>query len=62
VQEIEVDFEGADLPSGLAARLDRALVLKDVTRALTARGLVRHSLDELKQPGGVAGFIDKLRG
>jgi glucosyl-3-phosphoglycerate synthase len=62
VQEIEVDFEGADLPSGLAARLDRALVLKDVTRALTARGLVRHSLGELKQPGGVAGFIDKLRG
>ena len=48
--------------SGLAARLDRALVLKDVTRALTARGLVRHGLGELKQSGGVAGLIDKLRG
>ncbi|HEU4545474.1 MAG TPA: glycosyltransferase [Microlunatus sp.] len=62
VQEIEVDLDGPDEPSGLAARLDRALVLKDVTRALTARGLVRHSLDELKQSGGVAGLIDKFRG
>jgi len=62
VQEIEVDVDGGDSGSGLAARLDRALVLKDVTRALTARGLVRHSLDELKQSGGVAGLIDKLRG
>ncbi len=62
VQEIEIDLEGADHRSGLAARLDRALVLKDVTRALTARGLVRHSLDELKQSGGVAGLIDKFRG
>jgi glucosyl-3-phosphoglycerate synthase len=62
VQEIEVDVVGGDPGSGLAARLDRALVLKDVTRALTARGLVRHSLGELKQSGGVAGLIDKLRG
>ena len=62
VREIEIDVRGGDATSGLAARLDRALVLKDVTRALTARGLVRHSLDELKQSGGVAGLIDKLRG
>jgi hypothetical protein len=62
VQEIEVDLDGPDEPSGLAARLDRALVLKDVTRALTARGLVRHGLDELKQSGGVAALIDKFRG
>ena len=62
VQEIEIDLDSPDEPSGLAARLDRALVLKDVTRALTARGLVRHSLDELKQSGGVAGLIDKFRG
>ena len=62
VQEIEVEFDGPDQPSGLAARLDRALVLKDVTRALTARGLVRHGLDELKGSGGVRGLIDKLRG
>lgn len=62
VQEIEVELEGADEATGLAARLDRALVLKDVTRALTARGLIRHGLDELKQPGGISGLIDKLRG
>ena len=62
VQEIEVELEGADEATGLAARLDRALVLKDVTRALTARGLVRHGLDELKQPGGISGLIDKFRG
>jgi len=62
VQEIEIDVDGGDHGTGLAARLDRALVLKDVTRALTARGLVRHSLDELKQSGGVAGLIDKFRG
>ena len=62
VREIEIDLVGAEEATGLAARLDRALVLKDVTRALTARGLVRHGLDELKQSGGVAGLIDKLRG
>ena len=62
VREIEVDLAGADDPTGLAARLDRALTLKDVTRALAARGLVRHGLDGLKESGGVRGLIDKLRG
>lgn len=62
VREVEIDLRGADEPSGLAARLDRALVLKDVTRALAARGLVRQSLSGLKDSGGVRGFIDKLRG
>ncbi|HEY5786133.1 MAG TPA: glycosyltransferase [Microlunatus sp.] len=62
VQEIEIDLARADEATGLAARLDRALVLKDVARALTARGLVRHGLDELKGSGGVRGLIDKLRG
>jgi glucosyl-3-phosphoglycerate synthase len=62
VQEIEVGLDDADQPYGLAAGLDRALVLKDVTRALTARGLVKHSWQELKDSGGVRGLIDKLRG
>lgn len=62
VREVEVDLGGADDPTGLAARLDRALTLADVTRALTARGLVRHGLDGLKESGGVRGLIDKLRG
>lgn len=62
VREVELDLDVVDQPSGLAARLDRALVLADVTRALTARGLVRRSLDELKESGGVRGLIDKLRG
>lgn len=62
VREVEVDLGGADDPTGLAARLDRALTLKDVSRALTARGLVRHGLDGLKESGGVRGLIDKLRG
>ncbi len=62
VREIEIDLAGPDAETGLAAQLDRALVLKDVTRALTARGLVRHGLDGLKESGGVRGLIDKLRG
>lgn len=62
VEEVEVDLDVAAEPPGLAATLDRALVLKDITRALTARGLVGHSLSELKQAGGVRGLIDKLRG
>ncbi|HEY5979404.1 MAG TPA: glycosyltransferase [Microlunatus sp.] len=62
VREIDVELAGDHEPKGLAAQLDRALVLKDVTRALTARGLVRHGLDELKGSDGVRGLIDKLRG
>ncbi|GAA3706037.1 hypothetical protein GCM10022204_24600 [Microlunatus aurantiacus] len=62
VREVELDLVGADPATGLAAQLDRALTLKDVTRALTARGLVRHGLDGLKESGGVRGLIDKLRG
>ena len=37
-------------------------MLKDVTRALAARGLVQHGLADLKDAGGVRGLIDKLRG
>jgi hypothetical protein len=62
VREVEVVFDGSDGSSGLAARLDRALVLADVTRALAARGLVQHGLSEIKESGGVRGLIDKLRG
>ncbi|HEU5484517.1 MAG TPA: glycosyltransferase [Microlunatus sp.] len=62
VQEVAVAFDRTDEPTGLAARLDRALVLTDVTRALTARGLVQHGLAEIKESGGVRGLIDKLRG
>lgn len=62
VREIEVELDRSNDPSGLAARLDRALVLKDVTRALTARGLIRQSLTEIKDSGGLRGLIDKFRG
>lgn len=61
VEEIEVDLDHGEEPSGLAARLDRALVLKDVTRALAARGLIRQSLTEIKDSGGLRGLIDKFR-
>lgn len=62
VREIEVELDPGDVPTGLAARLDRALVLKDVTRALAARGLIRQSLTEIKDSGGLRGLIDKFRG
>jgi glucosyl-3-phosphoglycerate synthase len=62
VREVEVGFGDADAPTGIAARLDRALVLKDVTRALAARGLLRHGLQEVKESGGIRGLIEKLRG
>lgn len=61
VQEVEIHLDVADDPTGLAARLDRALVLKDVTRALTARGLVGHGLTELRDSGGLRGLLGKLR-
>lgn len=62
VREIEIAFQRAGQPAGLAGRLDRALVLADVTRALAARGLLPRSIAEFKDSGGVRGLIDKLRG
>ena len=62
IREVEVAFDRPEEPTGLAGRLDRARTLADVTRALTARGLVGHGLSEIKDAGGIRGLIDKLRG
>lgn len=60
VSEIEVDLHHRASGSDLAGQLHRAKQLKDVTRALAARGLVRNSLADLKKAGGVSGLLRRL--
>lgn len=54
VREVPVDLHHRASGSDLAGQLHRAKQLKDVTRALTARGLVRARLDAA---GGVTGLF-----
>src|SRR4030095_1375479 len=46
----------------LGAQLHRAAQLRDVTRALAARGLVQAGLKDLRDSGGVTGVFKRLRG
>nr|WP_239579440.1 glycosyltransferase [Microlunatus panaciterrae] len=61
VKEIEVDLYHRATGSDLASQFHRAKQLRDVTRALTARGLVQASLKELKDSGGVPGLLKRLK-
>lgn len=61
VQEIEVDLHHRASGNDLASQFHRAKQLRDVTRALTARGLVQASLKELKDTGGVPGLLKRFR-
>ena len=59
VVEIELEIE----PRGVAA-LEQAAQLRDVTRALAARGLVQDKAKELRsefEAGGVRGLFDRFR-
>jgi glucosyl-3-phosphoglycerate synthase len=61
VREIDVDFSHRPTGSDLSAQLHRAKQLRDVTRALAARGLVSAGIKELKDTGGVPGLLKRLR-
>ena len=62
VVEIEIDLRHRATGTDLGAQLHRAAQLRDVTRALAARGLVQAGLKDLKDSGGVTGVFKRLRG
>ncbi len=59
VEEIDVDLTHRATGSDLASQLHRASQLKDVSRALAARGLVRNQLKELSADG-VSGLLRRF--
>lgn len=60
VEEVEIDLQHRATGTDLAGQLHRARQLKDVTRALAARGLLRSQLTDLTGPGGVPGLLKRL--
>jgi len=65
VREIEIDLRHRATGSDLAAQVHRARQLRDVTRALAARGLVGAGVADLradlKDSGGVGGLLNRFR-
>ena len=61
VDEIDIDLRHRASGTDLAGQVHRARQLRDVTRALAARGMVQAGLKDLKDGGGVSGLIKKLR-
>jgi hypothetical protein len=59
VEEIDVDLTHRATGSDLASQLHRANQLKDVARALAARGLVRNQLKDLSAEG-VSGLLKRF--
>jgi len=61
VEEIEIDLRHRATGTDLAGQVHRAKQLRDVTRALTARGLVQAGLQDFKDAGGVQGLLKRFR-
>jgi glucosyl-3-phosphoglycerate synthase len=61
VEEIEIDLQHRATGTDLAGQLHRAKQLRDVTRALTARGLVQAGLKDFKESGGVQGLLKRFK-
>lgn len=61
VREIEIDLHHRATGSDLAGQVHRAKQLRDVTRALAARGLVSAGYRDFKDAGGVAGLLNRRR-
>jgi glucosyl-3-phosphoglycerate synthase len=59
----EVDVAIAERPetSDLGTQLKRAKQLRDVTRALAARGLVQARIKDFQESGGVQGLLNRFR-
>ena len=60
IEEVEVAVRHRATGSDLSSQLHRAGQLKDVTRALASRGLVRAGLKDLKDSGGVPGLFRRI--
>jgi glucosyl-3-phosphoglycerate synthase len=60
VLEIELDLRHRATGTDMSAQLHRAKQLRDVTRALAARGLVGAGLKEFKDSGGVPGLFKRF--
>ena len=61
VRELPLELPVPADADDLRTRLDQARQLRDVTRALTARGLVQSGWQDLKDRGGVGGLLKRLR-
>jgi hypothetical protein len=61
VSEIEIDLRHRATGTDLAGQLHRAKQLRDVTRALAARGLVQAGLKDFKAAGGVPGLLKRFQ-
>lgn len=61
VVEVDVDLHHRATGTDLAGQLHRAKQLRDVTRALTGRGLVQSSLTDLKGSAVVTGLRERFR-
>ena len=60
ITEVEINLRHRATGTDLGGQLHRAKQLRDVTRALAARGLVQSGVQELKD-GGVSGLVKRLR-
>lgn len=61
IEEIDIDLRHRATGHDLAGQLHRARQLRDVTRALAARGWRPGGLPDLREPGAVSGLLKKLR-
>ncbi|MBA8793846.1 hypothetical protein FHX74_001451 [Friedmanniella endophytica] len=61
VREVDVDLRHRASGTDLAGQLHRAKQLRDVTRALAARGFVGNALDDLKSSSPVAGLLQRFK-
>ena len=61
VREVDVDLRHRATGNDLAGQMHRAKQLRDVTRALAARGLVTRATDELRSNPKVSGLLQRFR-
>jgi glucosyl-3-phosphoglycerate synthase len=61
VKEIDVDLSHRATGNDLAGQLHRARQLADVTRALTARGLIGKATDDIRSRPAVSGLFQRFR-
>jgi glucosyl-3-phosphoglycerate synthase len=61
VEEVEVELFHRASGADLAGQLHRAKQLRDVSRALAARGLVGAGLQDLKESGVMSGLLQRFK-
>jgi hypothetical protein len=61
IEEVEIDLHHRATGKDLAGQLHRAKQLRDVTRALAARGLVQSGIENMRDIGGLPGLVKRLK-